>query len=341
MSRQTRSQTRPTTESGDDEFLEPHDRQQDDSALAVRVTAIENRLTTITTQLNRLVSLLDGSAPVQTTTTRRTVDANEDPEPNIPVPVVTDTKFFDIAPFDGTKPRELKAFLGRCTATFMLHPASFRTAQTRILFTGQHLTGRAGDWFVANYLDLSNRNPERFDSYEEFETSFKLNFADADSSRTAISAILNLVQTKSAKEYTQLFNTYANDTGFNTVALIEHYRKGLKPEIKNVIMTVGSMPTTLKAYQDRTIEIDQRVSEREKEQRAEQARKPAETYRRSVPTKVPDAGSTVIKVAEPTTTFMRLTDEQKADFMKKGLCFKCKQQGHRATACPNTNPAKD
>ena len=60
----------------------------------------------------------------------------------------------------------------------MLHPASFRAAQARILVTGQHLAGRAADWFVANYLDLSNRNPGRFDSYEEFEKSLKLNFRD-------------------------------------------------------------------------------------------------------------------------------------------------------------------
>ena len=60
------------------------------------------------------------------------------------------------------------------------------------------------------------------------------------------------------------------------------------------------MPTTLKEYQARTIEIDHRISEREKEQRAEQARRLVENHRHATSAKVPDAYKNVAKNAQPT-----------------------------------------
>ena len=58
-------------------------------------------------------------------------------------------------------------------------------------------------------------------------------------------------------EYNTYFDTYSNDSGFEEVALLHFYKKGLHPKLVDRISDTYLIPTTLAGYKERAMECQQ------------------------------------------------------------------------------------
>lgn len=100
-------------------------------------------------------------------------------------------------------------------------------------------------------------------SLDIFLHEFLRQFEDVDIQKTAIFKIQTMQQgAQSAEVHTRLFKDWAGHTGFNDTALIELYKKSLKPAIRDKVNGQGKhRPTTLSGWYDDAVLFDRQWRE--------------------------------------------------------------------------------
>ena len=92
-------------------------------------------------------------------------------------------------------------------------------------------------------------------------------FSDIDEVKTAEDHLYGLRQVGSALTYATEFQRYANQTSWDTSALISHYRRGLKSHVRMELARMERQPKDMVSLIEHTVRIDNRLYEFQKERR--------------------------------------------------------------------------
>ncbi|KAG9008147.1 hypothetical protein FRB90_009046, partial [Tulasnella sp. 427] len=239
--------------------------------------------------------------------------------------------------YDGvSKGAKAEEFIAKCESYFRFKAHLFNDDADLIAWAVLLLSDRAWSWVQPI---LTNGNDIRAQNWAAFVYAFDLNFGEHDTEGRSKQKIHELKQTRSAADYTSEFNNLAVRIQWNDQALIDQYKRGLKTEI----MKAGAIvpwPNTLPEVQERAVYMDDELFKaRWLEGRAPNA--PPQT-RRPFATRLP-ANRTQTQTQATTTTNRQwqprnknpITDAQKKERRKKGLCLYCGKGGHFARNCPN------
>ena len=96
-----------------------------------------------------------------------------------------------------------------------------------------------------------NPNLHPFTTWQAFQDSILSHFAIRNQSEEAILNLRLLEQeNKTCDEYLVMFKTYAGLSGYNDVALLEEFKRGLNKSLLQQLMMSYPLPTTLAEYYD-------------------------------------------------------------------------------------------
>ena len=182
--------------------------------------------------------------------------------------------------FDGSDPGKLDKFLFQCSMYIAAHSGDFLDQESHVSFALSYLQDVPLDWFqgeVTRALHDTGNLPTWFASYPDFISELRRIFGPQDPVTDAIEALeaLQYEDSTKAARYTVDFNRHALRTGWNDVALVRLYYKGLPARLKDDIARIGK-PATLTALQGLVATLDARHWERHSEIHHEQLSTPSE-----------------------------------------------------------------
>jgi hypothetical protein len=253
--------------------------------------------------------------------------SNDNKGPNVASPT----------PFDGNRSKS-KYFLQQCELVFNAREKDFLTGtpgtvneKAKIAYALSYMKG--GNALAWASTIIEGGLPA---TWSDFVTKFKDTFKPINNDEKARGLIQKLVQGKhSVDAYTATFNTWKADTKYNQEALIDAYMRGLNRDIRQRIEQMDQIPDKLDTIQEKAASFDIRRD-------TNQMR--FGNWNRPV---YPDTDFTA-----PRTQYQgrfqnqgtrndpiiinraNLTQEERAQIMKEGRCFKCRQKGHMARECP-------
>ena len=237
--------------------------------------------------------------------------------------------------FDGT-PENAVPFTQACEFYFGAKGES--DIQQMITFALSKIKGGTngmGTAWANQQRALIIQDPKTYLTWDAFTTVLHEHFQLQNDSAEAIYHIRTLeMGSGSAEDYTTTFKTYQVRSGYNEIALIEEYRRGLNKTLEERCRMTYPKPAKLSDWITRAVDLDKeyRVS-RTKPKTAtattHQA-KPRFEPRSTVPKASAPANNTYVR-RDPNAMDVDATrEEAKA----KGLCYKCKKPGHRFFECP-------
>ena len=233
-----------------------------------------------------------------------------------------------------------------------LQPRTFHDDSQKVLFAASYLRGTAFNWWEPYFNKPRQEQPLWIHDFSEFARKLEETFGDPNRAKTAANRITSLKQTKSASEYWAEFQQYAVQTDWNDSAQCYAFRQGLKPAIKDALALIDE-PTECNELAEVAIRLDGRIYEREKESRRttgeERRANPPPAFRTNPSsfrkssarpaenTKDVRASTPKARPATTTPTLKRrgkLTAEEKADRMARGVCVFCESPDHFVGNCP-------
>jgi hypothetical protein len=160
-------------------------------------------------------------------------------------------------------------------------------------------------------------------SYEEFSTAFQAMYFDTEKKSQAKAALRSLKQTKSVAHYTHTFNIHAHNAGWEPHTLVSQYTQGLKKDVRLALVLARMDFDTLAAVLQLALKIDNKINGA----KATVPNPPAAP-------KDPDAMDT--------SAFKgRMSDSERNQMMKAGLCFQCEAHNHLSCNCLQKGKGKD
>ncbi|OLY82181.1 Retrotransposon-like protein 1 [Smittium mucronatum] len=274
------------------------------------------------------------------------------------IPVTTATRLLpettlklpDAVRFDGS-PANYQAFMSSMSLYFWARPEVFNEERNRIVYIGAHLSGPASVWFG----NLISDNSQTIQSFPLFVQEFSRNFSDPSSGIRARGQIRKLRQgARSVAAYAADFRTLARDSGYDQLALVDQFLRGLNDNVMN-FMIMSDLPENLESNIDIALRIDNRLSSRNM-LRQDHPDFSSHAYRR--PYSVPQAstasnmqfpqthttnqastssnsGHSPMEIDAITSRFRPpLSTEEKQRRRELGLCLYCGQPGHIIPDCP-------
>src|SRR6266436_10179338 len=114
--------------------------------------------------------------------------------------------------FNGSNPKDLRAFLLQCQITFNLYLQQYSTDVTKVFFTISYLKKTVLEWFEQGILeDDPSLTPAWHYSWTEFAKELKTHFRLANPVGSAKIELQHLIMASNARlsEYLVQFNTLA------------------------------------------------------------------------------------------------------------------------------------
>ena len=141
--------------------------------------------------------------------------------------------------------------------------------------------------------------------------------------------------TGSAEDYSTAFKTYQVQSGYNEVALIEEYRRGLNKALEERCRMTYPKPADLSDWITRAVDLDKeyrigRTKPATTKTTTPHIAKPRFEPRSNAPRAPAPANNTFVR-RDPNAMDVDATRE---DTRAKGLCFKCKKPRHQFFECP-------
>jgi hypothetical protein len=282
------------------------------------------------------------------------------PQPQLQQPAAPRAKPRAPDVFDGTDPSKVNIFIMQCAMYITLRAADFPDETAKVSFMMTYLKGSPLDWFQTSLSQaMSNYStiPTWFTSVAAFTEELKTLFGPHDPVTDATIALENLRYRDSGKavKYSLDFNRHALKTGWNEVALLRQYYKGLPDRLKDEIARLGK-PATLSGMQQTVQTLDQRYWERQSEinrDKRQTATQQAAATKSTTPAKTwtPAAKSTTDNQSKPSGSTPsnapkskkphsdklgsdgKLTVAERNRRFAEDLCLGCGKEGHRVRDC--------
>lgn len=168
--------------------------------------------------------------------------------------------------FDGKRPQELRTFIGTLGLHFVSKPDVYDTDARKIAFATSFIEGTPLQLVLNELAVIVNKRAPWMLTWSEFTAHLLTNFGVLDEMKAAISKLRTLRQTSSASKYFIEFYSIAHLTGWDDKALMDEFRLGLKPSVKDA-MVLHPEPRTLYECKELAIKLDNRIYERELEEK--------------------------------------------------------------------------
>lgn len=222
------------------------------------------------------------------------------------------------------KHSDLRNFISAISNVVELQPIRYRSDRAKTGLVGSLCSGDALSW----YRSIQESRPEILLDWNQFNIELKDHFGDPYFIENARRQLLSLNQGRSsASTFASRFRRVAGDAGFNDETLQYHFERGLNPEVRRAIAINNQSFESLDELMKYSIRVDNRLFEAQ--------RLDSSVVRPYAPV---SSGPTPMEIglvsSTPSTKFRKLSDEEKADRRRKGLCLYCGQAGHLAHVCP-------
>jgi hypothetical protein len=222
--------------------------------------------------------------------------------------------------FDGS-PNDASRWLHSVIAYISINDRIYTTDDKKIILALSFMSkGSAATWAEAAYENAADLG---FGKWKDFQEDFKRTFVTKDVKATAIAKLSSLTQSGcgSLEKFNAEFRLLAHRSTVNSQgALIEWYLRALHPSISTQILRMDKTPETLEGWIAKAEHFNVQ-NERIKSLRQGRPffnNPPSNSSRKRDPYAM-DVDA------------VRLSPTQRADYMKKGLCFVCGKHGHRST----------
>ncbi|RDB20221.1 Retrotransposon-derived protein PEG10 [Hypsizygus marmoreus] len=257
------------------------------------------------------------------------------------------------------KHADVTPFLSEVKRIIEFNTISFPDDHTKVLFVGLNLKdGIPVEWFS----HLENSKSTLLWNWNSFLVTFRKKFADPSLITTADQRLDQLKQTGSAHYYLTSFMEIASHLDMTEQTQISRFMKGLKPAVKDALVTITNRPVTLEDWEPLVISIDSNLHQRDVEHRLESKggfvlKKKKEkdpnfnttnsaTY---VPPNTSTSNADVVPMdidaitastsSTSSTPRGKLTATERDLRFKNKLCLYCGKPGHVVNAC-NARQAK-
>jgi hypothetical protein len=249
--------------------------------------------------------------------------------------------------------KELETFLLQLGMYFRFNPDKFVTRESKSLWAASYLRDEAAKWiepFLSDFFDkghnvnlLMATTVDIFGSFEGFQREIRRVFGDIDVVRTAERRLFGIKQTGSAINYATEFRKYGNQTLWGKEALLSHYQRGLKLNIKHELSRRNPI-NDMNELIEESIRIDNREYEFQRETRfTQQPRRYQKNEGRPRFTRryQPREQSYGDPMELDATRVGDKPSKEEMDRRRENkLCFECGKPGHRANFHRKGQPKK-
>ena len=162
---------------------------------------------------------------------------------------------------------ELSGFLRAVRLYIKLQPHAFRDEEAKCLFALSYIEGPpAGPWADQQTADIIEGELQ-YRTYEEFEDVLRKTFGDPDENETARYEMEQLFQGDTPYPmFLAKFRSLAFKTEHSESSLLYHFKRGLHPDIRNVINNWQTKPVDLDGWYQaaQAVDIDQTNKDRQR-----------------------------------------------------------------------------
>jgi Ty3 transposon capsid-like protein len=227
--------------------------------------------------------------------------------------------------FDGKMP-PVRQFLNKLKIRFAMQREKFSTEESKVMYLLTLLNGRAFLW-ASTLLD---RSDPALQTIETFMTALLATFDEPDRKQTAINRMNALRQgSESVADYAQRFKEITSILTWQEEPLVNAFRLGLAPRIKNEFGTQDP-PSTLAEMITIAVRTDHRLQERAHERIMEEALSRATAETVTPPPSKPI--TTTLVTINPNAMEVDATQQRKGTG-SEWICHYCKKPGHFIAEC--------
>ena len=257
----------------------------------------------------------------------RTLPGHPVPSPNVP----REARPTLPAPFNGN-PGDCRTFICKIKYLFFVHPHLYPTERQQVGLIVELLTGAAQAWVTP----LLETQDDILSDLQEFLHRFSTTFGTVEPRAKAERAIGLLHQTGSIQDYATQFRTITVDLNWDSEALIYTFRRGLRHDVKDLLITLPRSNTLDGVINDASICYD-RILDRNLDRRGAgpSSRSPWASPLSKGPPTTPT--SLPPQVTQPSLSSPRgpLSETERARRRTAHLCLYCAGAGHLVNTCPN------
>ena len=169
------------------------------------------------------------------------------------------------------KHEEVTPFLSKVNRIIQFNSVSFPTNNHKVLFLALYLKdGIPAEWFN----NLENHSLPLLHNWLTFLAEFRRKFSDPSLVQSAKYKLDQLVQTGSAHSYLMHFINISSHLNMTEQMKISHFMKGLKPVIKDNLISIINHPQTLHSWENIIIQVDANIHQHKIERQEESGKKP-------------------------------------------------------------------
>ena len=243
--------------------------------------------------------------------------------------------------FDGTRSR-FRGFVNQIRLIIRLQPQRYHDDFRQVGLVGTLLSGPAQAWFAP----LVETSSPLLEDFPAFLAEFESTFGETDRRRSALTKLYSLQQgSRAASLYASEFRQLACDVKWDDQALCDHFRRGLRGDIKNLLLNFPE-PTSLSQAISQAVQCDNRLFEFRHDERVSHGfpsfsrNTPVVRPRLPVPpilSHPPTLGDNPVPMEIDRARFRPLTDAQRQYRRDHGLCLYCGASDHLIRQCPRSH----
>ena len=245
----------------------------------------------------------------------------------------TEVKGGKITPFSG-KRETLEKFLETIGLHLILNRV--KDDEDKIAFALTYLKGGDADSWRTAFLrkSVTTKGEPNFGRWDDFLQDLRESFKPYDKEGDALNEIIRMRQgNMTIEDHVVKFKVLLTDSGVaeDSPAALDYFQKSIRVLLLKKILDRDNVPETLSEWYKKALKVDndyhkvQRIIKRDTLKKEEG--KPQWNFQR-------DKDENAMDVDVITKVYKRMTDEERTELMRKGLCFRCKKEGHLSRDCP-------